>query len=169
MLFGVWCEDCACAHNVFPSFFCPLVILYSDPRVCVGFIDDQIICDFALHRSYGISYRESLRCAAPGFGSAWRTTTVLAILAFGAANFAPSSLFSSHSADEEHQPWLTRVLAHYAPSAERTTEINLKTLGQTNQLAEETLLVRDAKKPAMRRFRYPLYVLFSRSFLWDGC
>ena len=55
-------------------------------------------------------------------------------------------------------PWLTRVLAYNAPSKEEWTKINERTVERAEQFSEGIRLQQGAKREAVMRYRYPLYV-----------
>ncbi|TDL24212.1 hypothetical protein BD410DRAFT_767386 [Rickenella mellea] len=89
-------------------------------------------------------------------GPFWRNTTILAIIGFGAINFAPEGILKgAGTSGTEDPPWLTRVLAHYAPSLKTWERLNAKHLELTEEQANYNLFVQDAKRPVMHRFRYP--------------
>lgn len=61
------------------------------------------------------------------------------------------------SADGEYEaPWLTRVLAYHAPSLDDWTKTNEGHLAQSEENAHNTLIVQNAKRPAVMRYKNPL-------------
>jgi len=70
------------------------------------------------------------------------------------AVFSPFDMLPGASKDDEEAPWLTRVIAHNAPSRETWQKLNERHLQQTEQLAQNTQLVQHAKQPTVLRYRY---------------
>lgn len=69
---------------------------------------------------------------------------ITGVLAF--VKFAPSP-------DEDN--YVTRAIAHYSTPPEYWTELNLKHLYLTTEKQAEALVIADAKKPPVHRYRYP--------------
>ncbi|KLO18395.1 hypothetical protein SCHPADRAFT_845163 [Schizopora paradoxa] len=87
-------------------------------------------------------------------GPFWRNILIIAGVCTGVALFAPSDLLPGASSDAEDAPWLTRVIAHNAPSKETWQKLNERHLQQTEQHAQNTHLVQNAKPSLVHRFRY---------------
>jgi len=87
-------------------------------------------------------------------GPFWRNVLISAGVFTGLAVFSPSDMLRGASSDSEETPWLTRVIAHNAPSKETWQKVNERHLQQTEELARNAHLVQHAKQPTVHRFRY---------------
>ena len=97
----------------------------------------------------------SLLYGLAGFtGPFWRNLLIFAGVCTGVAMFAPSDLLPGASNDAEDAPWLTRVIAHNAPSKDTWQKLNERHLQQTEQLAQNAHVIQNAKPSAVHRFRY---------------
>ena len=76
---------------------------------------------------------------------------MLGITAF--VKFAPEDIISGKDGEA---PWLTRVLAHNAPTAEEWIRTNAQLLAQSEEIAQNTIIVQTAKQPVMMRYRSPM-------------
>ncbi|EJD03005.1 uncharacterized protein FOMMEDRAFT_108083 [Fomitiporia mediterranea MF3/22] len=79
----------------------------------------------------------------------WRRTALITLGCIAYAKFAPEDFKAGKTtADGEYEPpWLTRVLAHYAPSVKEWVKTNERHLAQTEERAQNTLVVQSAKLP----------------------
>ena len=73
----------------------------------------------------------------------------LGLIAF--SKFAPEDLKTGKilPIGEHEAPWLTRVLAHYAPSIENWAKTNEEHLARTGEKAQHTITQQSAKLPVM--------------------
>lgn len=96
-----------------------------------------------------------LHSPTTGFtGPFWRNVLIFAGVFTGLAVFSPSDMLRGASNDSDETPWLTRVIAHNAPSKETWQKVNERHLQQTEELARNAHLVQHAKQPTVHRFRY---------------
>ncbi|KAL5485187.1 hypothetical protein ACEPAI_7829 [Sanghuangporus weigelae] len=79
----------------------------------------------------------------------WRRTILVTIGLIAYAKFAPEEYKAGKTLPngEHEMPWLTRVLAHYAPSVEYWVKTNEQHLLQTEERAQNTLTQQSAKLP----------------------
>lgn len=82
-----------------------------------------------------------------GFGGpVWRYTILGSLLAIGAYNYAP---------EPTNDVYLTRWIAMYTAPRSLWLELNAKRTALAEDNSETNLLLSDAKKPRVHRFRYP--------------
>ncbi|KAL5523800.1 hypothetical protein ACEPAG_7973 [Sanghuangporus baumii] len=79
----------------------------------------------------------------------WRRTVLVTVGLIAYAKFAPEEYKAGKTLPngEQETPWLTRVLAHYAPSIENWVKTNEQHLIQTEERAQNTLTQQSAKLP----------------------
>jgi len=86
----------------------------------------------------------------------WRNT-VLAGLAIAA--------FCKYAPEPSEDAALTQFMSFYTASRERLLEINAKHTALSQQTADDNLLLHDAKKPSVQRYRYPQAIGQASPFL----
>lgn len=90
-------------------------------------------------------------------GPFWRNLALFTVGFVSLVTFVPSDVLSGSAwKDIEDAPWLTRVLAYYAPSKENWTKANAKHVELAEERAEAQKLIQGAKLPIVMRYRYPL-------------
>jgi hypothetical protein len=83
----------------------------------------------------------------PGFGSAfWRNVLLISIAGVVGVKLAPSA---------DKDVYLTRWIAMYKTPASYWETLNAKHTAQTEEQAHVHILLSDAQKPPVHRFRYP--------------
>jgi hypothetical protein len=101
----------------------------------------------------GAASENSLLNRGAGFSPAfWRKSLVFSAIVVGFYKFAPAP---------DQDAYLTRWIARITPPREVWENLNVRHLRQAQQLSEETLLISDAKRPTVHRYRYPQSVLYS--------
>lgn len=124
----------------------------------------------AIHQSLAQYITTTTLSNGAGFGGAfWRNSVIALVVSYAAYKasiaFTPaaqgSDLNVEHDptatpteADDKNMPWLTRYIAYHLPREGLWKERNAKHLELTVKQAEDQLLVQEAQKPAVRRFRY---------------
>ncbi|PPQ99729.1 hypothetical protein CVT24_009712 [Panaeolus cyanescens] len=84
-----------------------------------------------------------------GFGNTfWRNVVLISLAGVAAAKFAPAP---------NDEVYLTRWIAMYTSPRDYWLELNAKHTAQQAQVSEDHLLVGDAHRPAIHRFRYPQF------------
>lgn len=97
-------------------------------------------------------------------GPLWRNFALFTVGFVGLVKFMPENALSGSAwKDIEDAPWLTRVLAYYAPSQEEWTKTNDNIVEAAERFSEGMRLQQGAKREATIRYKYPLYVLLSFS------
>lgn len=82
-----------------------------------------------------------------GFGNAfWRNVVLISLAGVAAVKFAPAA---------NDEVYLTRWIAMYSSPRDYWLELNAKHTAQQAKVSEDHLLVSDAHRPAVHRFRYP--------------
>jgi hypothetical protein len=96
---------------------------------------------------------DSVTLTAPvGFGGPfWRNTVLASLLAVAAYKYAP---------EPTDDTFLTRWIALYTTPRDQWLDMAAKHTAQSVDISEITLLVTNAKKPPVHRYRYPQYVRY---------
>ncbi|TFK75290.1 hypothetical protein BDN72DRAFT_832145 [Pluteus cervinus] len=79
-------------------------------------------------------------------GGVWQKTILFSLLAVGFYKYAP---------EPAEDVYLTRWIAMYTPSPQRWLELNARHTAQQQVVADTSLLLMDAQKPKVHRYRYP--------------
>ncbi|KAF9047277.1 hypothetical protein BJ165DRAFT_1081353 [Panaeolus papilionaceus] len=94
---------------------------------------------------------------AEGFGNAfWRNVVLISLAGVAAVKFAPAA---------NDEVYLTRWIAMYSSPRDYWLELNAKHTAQQAKVSEDHLLVSDAHRPAVHRFRYPQAMVQASPFL----
>ncbi|PSS37879.1 hypothetical protein PHLCEN_2v347 [Hermanssonia centrifuga] len=80
--------------------------------------------------------------------SIWRNAIVFGLVGAALYKYAPSS----------EDPILTRFISHYSTPKTVWEDLNVKHLLQTVENQIDTLVIADARRPPVHRYRYPQYV-----------
>lgn len=86
-----------------------------------------------------------------GFNNAlWRNTVLFSLLAAGFYKYAP---------EPSDDVYLTRWIAMYTAPRDLWLELNAKHTAQQQEVSDTAMLITDAKKPRVHRYRYPQWVV----------
>ncbi|KAF8070263.1 hypothetical protein FPV67DRAFT_1668136 [Lyophyllum atratum] len=89
-------------------------------------------------------------------GPFWRNTVLASLFAVAAYKYAP---------EPTEDVYLTRWIALYSPSREQWLDMAAKHTALSVESSETTLLVTNAKRPPVHRYRYPQLLDQSSPFL----
>lgn len=100
---------------------------------------------FVLYQSVGVRFTDNH--LQPGFGSPiWGYAMLCSLLAVGAYKYAP---------EPTGDVYLTRWIAMYTSPRNLWLDLNAKHTALQQDISEGNLLLSDAKKPRVHRYRYP--------------
>ncbi|KAF8891661.1 hypothetical protein BD779DRAFT_1512339 [Infundibulicybe gibba] len=117
------------------------------PRVAPTLIAQRRPASTSSHHEEHHGEHDSTQYPREGFsGPIWRNTVLLSLLAVGCYKYAP---------EPSEDVYLTRWIAMYTAPRDLWLELNAKHTAMQQEVSDTTILLSDAKKPRVHRYRYP--------------